>query len=159
VKAAADAASAPVSVVDALGTAVHLWPFMEVIENPAGRFAFVDIAKMKSDAWRRREGTNQPSREGYRDHRSKARRPSIRSFKHSVVDVCEYRKEQKSTWEKTVGCRWMKKLTGSTDLKHPAFRRESGVGELGGEWEGRKQGGHGWKWKWKGLGGWRGFRV
>jgi hypothetical protein len=27
-------------------------------------------------------------------------------------------KEQKSTWEKTVEGRWMKKPTGSTDLKH-----------------------------------------
>lgn len=63
VKAAADAASAPVSVVDALGTAVHRWPSIEVMENPAGRFAFVDMMKRKSDACRCREGINQPSRD------------------------------------------------------------------------------------------------
>jgi hypothetical protein len=50
VKAAADAASLPVSVVDALGTAVHRWPFIEVMENPAGRFAFVGMMKGKATA-------------------------------------------------------------------------------------------------------------
>ena len=52
VKAAAADASAPVSVVDALGTAVHRWPLREVINCPAGRFVFVDMMKRKSDAWR-----------------------------------------------------------------------------------------------------------
>lgn len=40
----------PAKVVRDLGTCVHLCPFIEVIVNPAGRFAFVDMAnKKKSD--------------------------------------------------------------------------------------------------------------
>ncbi len=63
VKAAAAVASAPVSVVEALGTAVHRCPPIEVIENPAGRFALVDMVRMKSDACRCKECINQPSRD------------------------------------------------------------------------------------------------
>jgi hypothetical protein len=37
----------PAKVVRDLGTCVHLCPFIEVIVNPAGRFAFVDMAKKK----------------------------------------------------------------------------------------------------------------
>jgi len=37
----------PAKVVNDLGTCVHLFPFIDVIENPAGRFAFVDIASKK----------------------------------------------------------------------------------------------------------------
>jgi hypothetical protein len=62
VKAAADVASAPVSVVEALGTAVHRWPFI-VVMIPAGRFGLVAMVKTKSDACRCREGINQPSRD------------------------------------------------------------------------------------------------
>lgn len=44
--AAASVATLPVSVVNDLGTAVHLCPFIEVIENPAGR-ALVAMLKRK----------------------------------------------------------------------------------------------------------------
>jgi hypothetical protein len=37
----------PAIVVSDRGTCVHLFPFIEVIVNPAGRFAFVDMAKRK----------------------------------------------------------------------------------------------------------------
>ena len=37
----------PAIVVRDLGTCVHLFPFIDVIENPAGRFAFVDMANKK----------------------------------------------------------------------------------------------------------------
>jgi hypothetical protein len=117
VKAAADAASAPVSVVDALGTAVHRWPFIEVMENPAGRFAFVDMMKRKSDACRCREGMNQPSRDiGITDPRRAGHQFAALSISLSMFSNIE--KEQKCTWEKTVECRWMKEPTGSTNLKH-----------------------------------------
>lgn len=38
-----------------LGTAVHRTPSIEVIENPAGRFAFVDMLKKGSDTSRWKE--------------------------------------------------------------------------------------------------------
>jgi len=63
VKAAAADASAPVSVVDARGIAVHSLPSMEVRNCPAGRFVFVDMVKRKSDAWRCRERNYRPSRD------------------------------------------------------------------------------------------------
>lgn len=46
--AAACVATAPVSVVEALGTAVHRWPLIEVMKNPAGRVALVDITRRKA---------------------------------------------------------------------------------------------------------------
>jgi hypothetical protein len=63
VKAAADVASAPVSVVEALGMAVHRCPSIEVIENPVGRFVLVGMARMKGDSCRCKECINQPSRD------------------------------------------------------------------------------------------------
>ncbi len=117
VKVAADAASAPVSVVDALGTAVHRWLSIEVMENPAGRFAFVDMMKRNSDACRCREGINQPSRDiGITDPRRAGHQIAASSMALSMSANIE--KEQKPTWEKTVECRWMKEPTGSTNLKH-----------------------------------------
>jgi hypothetical protein len=50
VKGAAAIASAPVSVVEALGTAVHRCPPIEVIKNPAGRFGLADMVKNESDS-------------------------------------------------------------------------------------------------------------
>lgn len=58
----AAAATVPESVVEARGTAVHCMPPIEVIENPAGRFALVDIVKKKGDASRWKEWIFQPSR-------------------------------------------------------------------------------------------------
>jgi hypothetical protein len=43
--AAVSVASLPVSVVNDLGTAVHRWPSIVVIKNPAGRFGLVDMMK------------------------------------------------------------------------------------------------------------------
>jgi hypothetical protein len=57
---AASAMKGPVSVVAAFGTAVQRSPSIDVIENPAGRVAMVEI---KSDASRRKERRNQPSRD------------------------------------------------------------------------------------------------
>lgn len=45
----------PAIVVRDLGTCVHLFPFIEVIVNPAGRFAFVDMAKNENDTSRCKE--------------------------------------------------------------------------------------------------------
>jgi hypothetical protein len=42
--AAASVATLPMSVVAALGTAVHRWPLIEVMKNPAGR---VDMTRRK----------------------------------------------------------------------------------------------------------------
>lgn len=50
--AAAAVAKFPVRVVRDRGTAVHRWPSMVVMENPAGRFALVDMMKMKGDTSR-----------------------------------------------------------------------------------------------------------
>ena len=41
-------AAPPCTVVSVLGTAVHRMPLIEVIENPAGRFALVDMAERKA---------------------------------------------------------------------------------------------------------------
>ena len=51
---AADAAL-PESVVRDLGTCVHRTPFIEVTENPAGRFALVAIINVKGDTSRWKE--------------------------------------------------------------------------------------------------------
>lgn len=51
----------PAIVVRDLGICVHLLPFIEVILNPAGRFAFVDMAKRATPAVF--EECNQPSRD------------------------------------------------------------------------------------------------
>jgi hypothetical protein len=117
VKAAADVASAPVSVVEALGTAVQRWPLIEVMENPAGRLAFVDMVKTKSDACRCRECINQPSR----DIEITDQRHPGHQYTASIIAPTMFGKmkeEQKSTWKRTVECRWMKKPTGSSVLKH-----------------------------------------
>ena len=37
----------PAIVVRDLGTCVHLFPFIDVIVNPSGRFAFVDMVEKK----------------------------------------------------------------------------------------------------------------
>jgi hypothetical protein len=37
----------PAIVVRDLGTCVHLFPFIDVIVNPSGRFAFVDMVQKK----------------------------------------------------------------------------------------------------------------
>ena len=42
----------PAIVVRDLGTRVHLLPFMDVITNPSGRFAFVDMVGRTSDTSR-----------------------------------------------------------------------------------------------------------
>lgn len=60
---AASAMKAPVSVVAVFGTAVQRSPSIEVIENPAGRFVLVDMARMKGDSCRCKECINQPSRD------------------------------------------------------------------------------------------------
>jgi hypothetical protein len=51
-KEEAAAAALPESVMRDLGTAVHRTPFIEVMENPAGRFALVAIIKVKGDTSR-----------------------------------------------------------------------------------------------------------
>ena len=55
--AAAAVARLPVKVVRDRGMAVHRWPSIVVIENPAGRVALVDMVKMKSDTSRCRQCT------------------------------------------------------------------------------------------------------
>jgi hypothetical protein len=37
----------PAMVVRDLGTRVHLFPFIDVIVNPSGRFVFVDMVEKK----------------------------------------------------------------------------------------------------------------
>ena len=51
----------PAIVVSDLGTFVHRFPFIEVISNPAGRFAFIGMAKRSNTS--RYENVNQPSRD------------------------------------------------------------------------------------------------
>jgi hypothetical protein len=87
------------------------------MKNPAGRFAFVDILKKKSDACRCRECKDQPSRD---IEITDQRRPG-HQFIASIIASTMFSKmeeEQESTWRKTVECRWMKKPTGSSVLKH-----------------------------------------
>jgi len=55
--AAASDATLPVSVVEALGTAVHRLPPIEVMEKPAGRDGFVDMTSKSGDAVARKERT------------------------------------------------------------------------------------------------------
>lgn len=50
--AAAAVAKLPVKVVRERGTAVHRWPSIVVMENPAGRFALVDMLRKESDTSR-----------------------------------------------------------------------------------------------------------
>ncbi len=57
--AAAAVAKLPVRVVRDRGTAVHRWPSIVVMKNPAGRFALVDMMEMKGDTSRGRECTIQ----------------------------------------------------------------------------------------------------
>lgn len=116
--AAAAVASAPVSVVEALGTAVHRWPLIDVMENPAGRFAFVDMVKTKSDACRCRECINQPSRDMEITDR---RRPGHQFTASTMMASTMCSKMERRTeihLGKTVECRWMEKPTGSSALKH-----------------------------------------
>lgn len=117
-KAAAAVASDPVSVVEARGTAVHRWPFIEVMENPAGRFALFAMVERKSDACRCRKRRNQPSRDiEITDQRRPGHQFTASTMASSVFAKME--EEQESTLEKTVECRWkMKKPTGSSVLKH-----------------------------------------
>jgi hypothetical protein len=96
VKAAAAVASAPVRVVDALGTAVHRWPSIEVMKDPAGRFALVDMVKRKSDGCRCRECINQPSRD---IEIADQRRPGHQFTASSIASTmfAKIENEQKST--------------------------------------------------------------
>ena len=45
----------PAIVVRDLGTCVHLLPFIDVILNPSGRFAFVDMVEKENDTSRYKE--------------------------------------------------------------------------------------------------------
>jgi hypothetical protein len=140
VNAAAAVASAPVSVVEALGTAVHRWPSIDVMENPAGRFAFVDMAKTKSDACRCRECINQPSRDM---EITDQRRPG-HQFTASTIASTMFSKIERRTeihLEENGERGWMDGETYQIlGPQTPAFRRESGVGV---SWEGEENGGQG----------------
>jgi len=64
-EAAAAVVSASVSVVEALGTAVHRCPSIEVMKNPAGRL--VDMANVKSDTSRCKERRYKSTFKGYQE--------------------------------------------------------------------------------------------
>lgn len=68
--AAACVAKAPVSVVDALGTAVHRWPLIEVMKNPAGRVGLVDMTRRKATPVAMKECNRQTTKMGFKKGRS-----------------------------------------------------------------------------------------
>jgi hypothetical protein len=143
VNAAAAVASAPVSVVEALGTAVHRWPLIDVMENPAGRFAFVDMVKTKSDACRCRECINQPSRDmEITDQRRPGHQFTASTMASTMFSKMFSKMERRTEihLEENGGV-WMDGETYRIlGPQTPAFRRESGVGV---SWEGDENGGQG----------------
>jgi hypothetical protein len=88
--AAAAVARLAGKVVKDRGTAVHRWPSIEVIENPAGR----DMSRNESDASRYGECTVVKLEMTIIE----APRPSVPHDNHNFGDVCERKKNRIQQW-------------------------------------------------------------